>query len=236
MKNILFIFILVFLADISTAHRVRWDADKKEWTELMKAVGKKQHKKIDKLLLDSLCQINYLSRYGNTALKIAIRNKDLKTVNKLINTGNLNVAWDSIGTTALMTAAQFKDLEVFKVVFDSLFASIDTVENGWTPLMAAQWFGTSEMMKYLVQAGVNVNEQRLKSGKTVLIHAALWGRVEDVEYLLAHGADKNIIDKEGRKAIDYTKDYDKPWTLTEERKNEWADKLKKVEELLLNYD
>ena len=159
MKNILFIIILVFLTDISTAHQVRWDADKKEWTDLMKAVGKKQYKKIDKLLSDSLCQINHLSRYGNTALKIAIRNKDLKSVNKLINTGNLNVSLDTIGTTALMITFQYKDLEVFKAVFDSLFSTNDTIENGWTPLMAAQWFGTSDMMKHVVEAGADINAQ-----------------------------------------------------------------------------
>lgn len=54
---------------------------------------------------------------------------------------------------------------------------------------------------------------RNKKGQTPLMEAALWGRAENVGILLAAGADKDMKDREGRRAIDFT-------TQSEENKEE----------------
>ena len=54
-----------------------------------------------------------------------------------------------------------------------------------------------------ISAGVNVNSRHSKSGRTVLISAAIVGNIEGIAYLLEHGADPNITDKAGHNALYY---------------------------------
>jgi ankyrin repeat protein len=44
------------------------------------------------------------------------------------------------------------------------------------------------------------------TGRTTLIHAALQGRSDSVELLLAYGADPDVLDNHDKTALDYATD------------------------------
>ena len=57
--------------------------------------------------------------------------------------------------------------------------------------------GQEEVVKKLIQAGGDVNEQEGEYGWTPLHRASLYGHVEVITALLAAGADKTIEDEDG---------------------------------------
>ena len=57
-----------------------------------------------------------------------------------------------------------------------------------------------------VEAGAEVNTQDNR-GCTALMRAAYGGYVDLVNYLLEHGADKELEDKDGNKAIHYVREH-----------------------------
>ncbi len=58
-----------------------------------------------------------------------------------------------------------------------------------------------QMVTLLPDHGARINSRNQK-GRTPLMEAALWGRAEIVSILLARGADREMKDRKGRKAID----------------------------------
>ena len=65
--------------------------------------------------------------------------------------------------------------------------------------VAAEW--NHEMVSLLLQHGTDVNATN-NDGRSALMEAALWGRIESVRALLKANADKCLRDREGRRAID----------------------------------
>lgn len=59
-----------------------------------------------------------------------------------------------------------------------------------------------EILKYLLDKRANVNMQN-SEGSTPLKHAVVGNRVESIKILLKYGADTEIKDRYGNKAIDY---------------------------------
>jgi hypothetical protein len=58
-----------------------------------------------------------------------------------------------------------------------------------------------EIIKLLLENGAHTDHQD-KNGRTALMEAALWGRIENVNHLLQHGADAKLRDNNGHRAID----------------------------------
>lgn len=69
---------------------------------------------------------------------------------------------------------------------------------------SALWSAACErfpvVVELLLDRGANADFQN-KNGRTPLMEAALWGRCENVKHLLRYGADKNLQDGDGFKAI-----------------------------------
>lgn len=80
------------------------------------------------------------------------------------------------------------------------------------PLFTAASYGEAEVVKILVAAGANADQQDHR-GYTALFHAALAGKAETVEALLALGADPYLRAKDGR-------------TVAEETRSQWARQLR----------
>ena len=77
-------------------------------------------------------------------------------------------------------------------------------ETGNTTLVMAAAERSHEMVSLLLQHGADVNAIN-NDGRTALMEAALWGRVESVEALLNANADKRLRDHEARCAMDLAK-------------------------------
>lgn len=76
-------------------------------------------------------------------------------------------------------------------------------DNGESALSCAACERFPATVKLLLDRGSNANFQNRNDGRTPLMHAALWGRYDNVRHLLTYGADKNLKDNEGLKAIDF---------------------------------
>ncbi|KAM0798340.1 hypothetical protein BDR22DRAFT_859787, partial [Usnea florida] len=74
-------------------------------------------------------------------------------------------------------------------------------KDGKTALLIAACEKYPTIVKLLLERGADPNFQS-KDGRTPLMEAALWGRYENVEHLLGHGAKKYLMDEHSLKAID----------------------------------
>ena len=73
--------------------------------------------------------------------------------------------------------------------------------DGSTPLITSAAFGTTEVAKALLQAGVNPNLKK-HDGSTALITAAFLCHPDIVQALLDHGADRSLTNDAGATAFD----------------------------------
>jgi hypothetical protein len=58
-----------------------------------------------------------------------------------------------------------------------------------------------QLMKRALRHGANVNRGGSYAGRTPLMVAAIHGRVEATQFLLAHGADPKLTDRKGLSAL-----------------------------------
>ena len=70
-------------------------------------------------------------------------------------------------------------------------------DSGATPLMLAAFLGHSDVVKYLLWRGADINAQD-HAGFTALMYAAATGYKGTVKYLLKRGADLAVIARDGR--------------------------------------
>jgi ankyrin repeat protein len=75
-------------------------------------------------------------------------------------------------------------------------ANINSRSNGSMPLFIAAGEGRSDVVRYLLAEGADVNA-REQLGDTALTEVAYYGHVALVKELLAHGADVNAIGNDG---------------------------------------
>jgi len=75
-------------------------------------------------------------------------------------------------------------------------ANINSHSNGCMPLFIAAGEGRSDVVRYLLAEGADVNA-REKLGDTALTEATYYGHVALVNELLFHGADINAIANDG---------------------------------------
>lgn len=83
-----------------------------------------------------------------------------------------------------------------------------TTTSGETTLHMAACEMYPEVVELLLEFGANPNMKTV-DGRTPLMEAAIWGRLNNVKYLLSHGADKSIrCMREGKSlhAIDFAED------------------------------
>ncbi|MEO8309461.1 MAG: ankyrin repeat domain-containing protein [Pseudomonadota bacterium] len=126
----------------------------------------------------------------------------------------------STGATALLRAAKGGDVEAVRLLIKYKSNLSLANESGVTPLMAAAGSGHgtnptrgrfktdeqgAECAKLLIEAGVNPNEAAARSGATALHAAAEHGWNETIRMLAAKGADLELADRQGLRAIDHAR-------------------------------
>lgn len=74
-------------------------------------------------------------------------------------------------------------------------------KKGESALSIAACERHAAVVKLLLDRGANPDHQD-ERGRTPLMEAALWGRIENVNHLLDHGANRKLRDNEGRQAAD----------------------------------
>lgn len=98
--------------------------------------------------------------------------------------------------------------------FASKGEKVDDIDKwGWTPLMWSVYYGNFSVTKWLLDNGADPNIKTQTEygnylpGTTALMLAAAYGRDDAVEALLAKKADTSVMDRKGKKAIDYAEEY-----------------------------
>ena len=117
----------------------------------------------------------------------AVKNRDVRTVQALLQQRADPNAAEPDGTTALHWAVQSDDLKAADLLITSGANPKTATRYGVTPLHLAATNGNASMIERLLRAGADVNAA-LPQGETVLMSAARAGSVPAVKVLLASGA------------------------------------------------
>lgn len=150
------------------------------------------------LLLGKGASIQAATKNGDTALMMAAARGNYDAVQLLLAGGAQMNAANSAGITPLFLAVSGSSTKnypnnrhfaVAKLLIDK-GAQVNTAEkkNGQSPLMMAAVQGDAEMLKLLLAAKADVNQQST-IGFTPLMYAILEGNRECVEILIKSGAD-----------------------------------------------
>jgi len=140
------------------------------------------------------------TKNGTTPLILASHFGHLEIVRALLNKGaNVNASTDD-GKTALMWASENGNLEIVRELLNKS-PNVNAVISFDT---------TIERTRAMTMSRINRIEDEYKrmkvnhyNGMTALMLASENDNLEIVHLLCEHGADPNIVDKRGRKAIDY---------------------------------
>ena len=157
-------------------------------------------------LLDNGANVNHMCCYSGSVLQHAIRSGETEVV-KLLLDRDVNVnKWNSSGSTACRTALEAaisKDnVEITTLLLNRGDQCSARFKDHRTPLMLAAYYGSIKVATLLLDSrGVNVNETN-EGQQTALIFAALGGKAKVAKLLLERGANRKIVAKGGKTAMD----------------------------------
>jgi len=107
------------------------------------------------------------------------------------------------GRTVLLWAVQEQHLNVVKALVRA-GVSLEAKDNlGFTAVDQAVGEGSFEIVEFLLKSGAKVNGHTANGSP--LHTACAWRRLKIARLLLQNGADPNVLDKDGRKPIDFIK-------------------------------
>jgi ankyrin repeat protein len=156
--------------------------------------------------------INSKDADNETAIIIATERNDVAMVNLLLeHKANINIASDKIDNTPIMIASVKGYRDIVQLLIEKSNPDM-TILNGYggTALIPACERGHVEVVKLLLEkTNVKVNHIN-KPGWTAMLEAIVLSnggksQQEIVRLLLAHGADKNIADKNGITPLEHAK-------------------------------
>lgn len=114
----------------------------------------------------------------------------------------------------LSRAAIAGDIQAVKDTVKSGENVNDIDKWGWTALMWSVYYGNIPVANWLLEQGADPNIKSKKEygsylpGTTALILAASYNHPDAVEALLKKNADANYVDRKGKMAIDYAREYE----------------------------
>ncbi|XP_062510650.1 transient receptor potential cation channel subfamily A member 1-like [Corticium candelabrum] len=142
--------------------------------------------------------VNFKDADGMTALHHAVSGGNVEVAKLLLECGCKLLDEESSSESAFHLACSQGSLEMAKVIIENCsLPSHDVLSSqdpsGQTPLHKAAIFNHTEMVKYLIDSGANINAVD-KHGRTALLLAAQAGATECVRFLISNGADVQVRD------------------------------------------
>ena len=155
-----------------------------------------------RLLLQHHADVDGKDNDGRTALHWALSNEDYGVAQLLLEHGaNVDLHEPTSGPNMLIDAVQGGRVEALRLLLQHN-ADVDGKDNGGST--ALHWAFANEddgIVQVLLEHGANVNLHEPDFGRTPLIIAVQWGRVEASRLLLQHNADVNGKENNGRTAL-----------------------------------
>lgn len=168
------------------AHKDRWDANKSDWTSLMRYAYDANSNKIDSSIKAGT-NVNAQNARGWTALSVAVRQGNEAVVSQLLkNAADPNLS-DTDGFTPLIWAGGLHSSVITKLLLQHGANPNKNLKNGYSALMFATSFGTIETMQILISKGADVNAKRGVDGMTALGLAEYNSDKAKVAFLKSHG-------------------------------------------------
>jgi ankyrin repeat protein len=165
------------------------------------------------LLLRSGSEVHCLDEQGGTPLADAAAGGHLKVVELLLEQDADPAYRDKYGKRPIIYAAEKGHREIVELLAPYSLARenqiaelrLELAGNEFSEALSeakrAAYLGEFEKIREYIESGGNPNGRGLGGG-TLLQSAAINGRIEILSYLLAHGADPNLVDENGASALD----------------------------------
>jgi len=117
---------------------------------------------------------------------------------------------NDVGEGVLACALRAKcDFDLLMLLVDNGADIFDFDDEGVAVFDMAITYDNMEMVKYLIDKGIDVNKTMRRSKLTPLMVASCYGRVEILKTLLANGANKDAVEAKGLKAKDFARKMNK---------------------------
>jgi len=139
-----------------------------------------------------------------------LKKNDYMGVKKYLKDGADLEETNDIGESVLACALRAKcDMDLLMLLIESGADIFDFDEEGVSILDMAITYDNIEMVNYLIENGMDVNQTNRRSGFTSLMAAACYGRVEIAKVLLLNGVNQNAKDSKGFSATDFARKMNK---------------------------
>lgn len=164
-------------------------------------------------LIEQGADVNAADNYGTTALIVAATAGHHDVVKLLLDSGANAQVRDETGGAPLVNAVYFGHTETVQLLLENLAQpktaqtkslALD-VRDGEELLMLAAGLGHVDIVRLMIESGINANGRGLKQ-RTPLMAAAAFDRPEVVKALLAKGADPAARDEDGNTALAVARD------------------------------
>ena len=185
-------------------------------TDLFNAINEKNADNVSTIISNSMdIDINVLDAEGYTPLHRAIYNRDLDTVNILLQNENIDInskldikvsidGWYLGGATPLILASYIGASDIVTVLLDNNadIKAKDDVDGSMAIHMASA-NGNNEVVKILLEKDPTTINDVDNRGNTPLHWAAMKDRPETVKLLMENGADIESQDADGWTPLHY---------------------------------
>jgi ankyrin repeat protein len=147
-------------------------------------------------LVDSGWDVNTLGPDHQNALFSAVGFHDVESTRFLVEQGS------KVTDVTLDAAARAENVEILRLVVRSSQVKLSG-QRGASMLWQAARCSKTDLVRFLLDSGADVNSHGAGDGGTPLMSAANSGSFENARLLLNKGADANARDNSGRAALSY---------------------------------
>ncbi len=139
------------------------------------------------------------------ALVLLAERGDFPAIDTLLTAGAAPDPVDGCHWTPLMKAALNGHFATARRLLDAGGDPNAEDKGGYTALMLAASRGHGDLVHLLIESGADLDRQERSAGWSALLWAAKDGRRVSIAILLAHGANPNLRDLDGRNAHDWVR-------------------------------
>lgn len=174
-------------------------------TPLHNAINGK-HLEIVQLLIEKGSNVNEKGAFALTPIHTAFDSSQEEIIKLLLNKGSDVNTKDNREQTVLHKAVSLGNLEITKlIVAKGIDANLKN-EFGHTALHIAIQFGNIDLIKYLIKNNANVNIQDIEGMTPLHSTTANGAYPEIIQILLSQGADRTLMNNNGKTALDIAKE------------------------------